>query len=149
VNSGKQRLVVNLKPLNPYCDKPVFTMEGVKELAGMIKPKSWLWNVNLKDAYYAHPTAGATYCSSFSAEGGLVDRNIEWLSFWWCCSPRIYTKVVRAFVTAARRHGIATLAYLDDLVLSVHGSKGQGRSSVRAEDAQGTPTQSHTSPSIV
>ena len=61
-NANKRRLVVYLKPLNAFCATPVFTMEGVKELAAMIKPTAWMWSVDLKDAYYAQrvaPTAGA------------------------------------------------------------------------------------------
>ena len=128
VNSSKRRLVVNLKPLNTYCDKPVFTMEGVKELAGMIKPKSWMWSVDLKDAYYAlrvAPHCRRYFSFKLLCGGELIERDVECLSVGLCCSPCIYTKVVRAFVTAARRQGIATLAYLDDLAFSVHGSKEQ------------------------
>jgi hypothetical protein len=127
-NAAKRRLVVNLKPLNAFCGKPVFTMEGVKELAAMIKPDAWLWSTDLKDAYYAlrvAPQCRRYFSFKLLCGGVLIERDVECLSFGWCCSPRIFTKVIRAFVTAARRRGIATLAYLDDLAFSVHGSKEQ------------------------
>ena len=127
-NANKRRLVVNLKPLNAFCAKPVFTMEGVKELAAMIKPKAWMWSVDLKDAYYAlrvAPHCRRYFSFKILCGGVLIERDVECLSFGWCCSPRVFTKVLRAFVTAARRQGIATLAYLDDLAFSVHGSREQ------------------------
>jgi len=127
-NANKCRLVVNLKPLNDFCAKPVFTIEGVNELAAMIKPKTWTWSVDLKDAYYAlrvAPHCRRYFSFKILCGGVLIERDVESLSFGWCCSPRVFAKVLRAFGTAARRQGIATLAYLNDLAFSVYGSKEQ------------------------
>ena len=114
---GGFRPVINLKRINKnFLDPPHFRMDGLKEVAILLRPGDWAASVDLKDAYFHIP---------------LNRRSRRFLRFGWkkklyqflvlpfglSTAPFIFTMVTRPIIAFLRSRGIRVLFYLNDILV--------------------------------
>ena len=122
--TGGYRVVVNLKPLNPFCVKHSCRYESLKVLQSIATPDAYMFAMDLQDGYH---------CLSIRPEdrryvtfelGGELFQCAA-LPFGWCNSPYFFTKLMRVFVQHIRapfgRVGLRVLPYLDDFLFMIDG----------------------------
>ena len=114
---GGFRPVINLKRINKeFLEPPHFRMDGLKEVAILLRPGDWAASVDLKDAYFHIP---------------LNRRSRRFLRFGWkkklyqflvlpfglSTAPFVFTMVTKPIVAFLRSRGIRVLFYLDDILV--------------------------------
>ena len=112
-SDGSHRVILKLKRFNLCVQHIHFKMEGLSDVLNMMRPGIWMASVNLRDAYYSIP---------------VHQEDQKFFSFAWeeqyyqfiCLpngykdGPRVFTKVLKAPFAYLRRHGHASVIYLDD-----------------------------------
>lgn len=115
-NRDDVRIILNLKPLNPFIEYEHFKMEHLKAALTLISQNCFMGSVDLKDAYY-------------SVNVDISCR--KYLRFFWndklyqftclaqgiSCAPRIFTKIMKPIFSHLRTRGYLSTYYLDDSLL--------------------------------
>ena len=110
------RVILNLKPLNPYIVYSHFKMDNLYSVLPMISQGCWFASLDLMNAYLTVPVR-------------MEDR--KWLRFLWkdklyqytcmpqglTSAPRIFTRLLKPIMAHLRSVGITAIIYIDDVLL--------------------------------
>ena len=125
-NSGKFRLILDLRYVNLFCEKFKFTMETLARRRSMILPGSWMFSIDLTSAYH---------------HVEIQEEDQQYMGFCWrgkyyvfCClpfggsySPAAFTRLSKQITLFLRRCGVRLLHYLDDYLFVTHTLRGCAR----------------------
>ena len=116
-DSGKFRMILNLKRLNQYVDKKHFKMDTLKSAINMVTPGCWFLSLDFQDAYYSVPVAvPLRKFLKFSFQGSIYQYNA--LPNGLSSAPRLFTKLLKVQLAYIRKNtGLDILGYLDDTLL--------------------------------
>ena len=112
--TGKFRLILNLKHLNQFIDYKHFRMETVHTVADMVTPNSFMATIDLKDAYYSIPINECSQKFLKFEWRGCLYKYVA-LAFGLSCAPFIFTKVLKPVLGRLRGMGHKSVCYLDDI----------------------------------
>jgi len=110
------RPIINLKALNQYLKVQHFKMETINILQDILKKGDWMGKIDLKDAYLTVP---------------ISPQDQKFLRFRWreqayqctalpfglAMAPRVFSKIMRPWVTLMREKGVRMIQYLDDILI--------------------------------
>jgi hypothetical protein len=113
---GQYRLILNLKQFNVTVEYEHFKMDTIKTITQLMVKDCYMASIDLKDAYYCI----AVY---------WADR--KYLRFTWgntlyqftclpnglACCPRLFTKLLKAPLSALHKLGHISSSYIDDIYL--------------------------------
>ena len=116
-SDGGFRLCTDLRALNDFVPKSKFQMEGVQQLAQMIRPNDFGMLVDIKDCFLElglHPSQ-RRYFRFRSPDG----TRYQWRTICFGASeaPKICTKLMRPLIEVLKCLGIRCLIYIDDLII--------------------------------
>ena len=126
--NGKQRLVINLRPLNQFLDCPTFTMDHAATIREVLAPQMWAASLDLADAYLHIPIA-ERYWKFLAIQVGTRRMLFTVLPFGLNAAPRVFSDVMKVLKKWCRLHGMILFQYLDDW-LQVHLFEAELRSQV-------------------
>lgn len=113
---GGFRLVVDLRHLNKHIENGSCKFETLNGLESVLRPNDFMVSFDLKSGYYHVPIHPAhRVFLTTEMDGELVSFCA--LPFGLSTAPRVFTKVMRPFVTAMRSRGIRVLPYIDDFLM--------------------------------
>ncbi|KAI2646886.1 ORF V: Enzymatic polyprotein [Labeo rohita] len=117
--SGGLRPILDLRALNRSLLRLPFKMLTTKRMLTCIRPQDWFAAIDLKDAYF-HVSILPRHRPflRFAFEGRAYQYKV--LPFGLSLSPRVFTKVAEAALSALWQTGIRILNYLDDWLLIAH-----------------------------
>ena len=114
--NGKDRIVIDLSPLNRQILKTKFSMEDHKFIRNFISQYDYLCSLDLADAFFSIPiNEDSKKFLTFEIEGKRYAYNV--LPFGLSSSPRVFTKILRPVITFLRHRGVKITAYLDDILI--------------------------------
>lgn len=115
-HSEKWRLIADLSVLNRYILSSHFKMEGLQDAVHLATPNCWFSKLDLSNAYFHIGMKAPT-------QGFL---GFWWRGQWWTwtalpfglvTAPRVFSKLVKQAVRAARELGVVCVVYIDDLLV--------------------------------
>lgn len=114
--TGGDRPVLNLKPLNKFIPRKPFKMETMKTICQLLKKGYYMTSVDLTDAFLHVLLHQASkkylrFCWDHKV------YQFRTIAFGMSLSPMVFTKILRPVLKWARRQGILTSGYLDDLLV--------------------------------
>ena len=115
-DTGKSRIILNLKILNTYIRQTSFKCEGLDTIIAMLCKNDYFVSIDLKDAYLMFsifPDFWKFLC--FDWKG--VRYFYKCMPFGLTSSPRIFTKVLKVVLTFLRSRGLRVSAWFDDIVI--------------------------------
>ncbi|XP_068136523.1 tyrosine-protein kinase RYK isoform X1 [Hyperolius riggenbachi] len=118
--SGKYRIILNLKPINPYIKYEKFRMESIYSLKNLLIPHGFMASIDLQDAYWHIPIeleSQKFLRFAVEMEGRIQHLQFRCLPFGITSAPRIFTKVMGELIGDIHRQGIIVIPYLDDLLI--------------------------------
>ena len=112
----RKRPVINFKHLNQFIPYQHFKMEGLLCLREMLQKDDFMWKLDMKDAYFSvtlHQSSRKYV--KFLWSGSLY----EFLCLCFGLGPatRIFTKLLKVFISVLRGMNIGVIIYLDDMFL--------------------------------
>ena len=113
---GKNRPVVNLRPLNRFIRYQHFKMEGIPVVKDLLQQGDWLTRIDLKDAYFSlsiHPDHRRLLRFMWRKQA----YEFSCLPFGLSSAPRVFTKLLRPVVRYLRERGVRCVIYLDDILI--------------------------------
>ena len=111
-----RRLILNLKPLNPFIRPKRFRMETLWAILESIDTPAWGLSLDLRDAYLQVPIrAKHRKFLRFLYNGTLYE--FVGLPFGLSTSPRVFICMVRAIGAALWRRRLLIFQYLDDWLI--------------------------------
>ena len=114
--NGKDRMVIDLSPLNKQILKVKFRMEDDNFIRSMLSPNDLMVSIDLADAFFSIPISKySKKFINFEVEG--VRYQFNSLPFGLSSSPRVFTKILKPVISYLRRQGIKASSYLDDIFL--------------------------------
>ena len=114
--SGKFRVIINLKPLNKYVKKETFKMEGLNDVKNILSRGCFGAIVDLSDAYYhVKLHQKSRKYTRFIFQGQIFEYCA--LPMGLTDSPRIFTRVTKFVQGFLRRQGIEVVMYIDDILV--------------------------------
>lgn len=115
--NGSHRLILNLKPLNPYVEYFHFKMTTLSSALELITPNCFMASIDLSDAYYSvRVSPGHRKFLQFEFEN--QQYRFTCLANGISSAPRTFTKLLKVPLSHLReQHNIIVTAYLDDLLL--------------------------------
>ena len=115
--SGKPRLVLDCRHINPHLHLFKVKFEDIREAEALFLPGSFVFTYDLKSAYHHIDI----YEEHRTYLGFHWEREGKQKYYVYCSLPfgistagHIFTKVLRVFVTHIRSHGHKVLMFLDD-----------------------------------
>ena len=116
--SGRERPVINLRPLDRFVPNQKFRMESILLLKDILKPNSFLTKIDLKDAFYSIPIAKKSRkYLQFIYHNKLYQFCV--LPFGISTAPRVFSKILKPVnIALLRTRGISLIIYLDDLLIA-------------------------------
>ena len=91
-------------------------MEGVQTLRELLEPGDFMTKIDCQDAYMVVPIhEDSRQFLNFEFHGQILRWRV--LPFGLNCSPRVYSKLVRAVALLLRAKGVRMVQYLDDWCL--------------------------------
>ncbi|XP_068104139.1 uncharacterized protein [Hyperolius riggenbachi] len=118
--TGKFRMILNLKPLNPFIVYEKFRMETVYTMRNLLNADVFMVNIDLTDAYWHIPIRRESqkYLRfSVQGDGGVLHYQFSCLPFGISSAPRVFTKVMAEVVGNLHLQNIIIIPYLDDLLV--------------------------------
>lgn len=113
-HDGSSRLIYNMKKINEDCIKTThFKLETLAQILPLVPRNAWFTSWDLVQGFYNV----LVHCSQqnlFCFDWGGQRYQFRALPMGCAESPRIFSKVVRAVIYAARARGINAFSYLDD-----------------------------------
>ena len=114
--NNKNRLIIDLRVLNGYCNPPKFVNKDIHPVKSVIQTNNDLATVDLKDGFLSvkvHPD----YRDLLGFKWAGVYYRFVKLPFGLSLSPYYFTKVLRPVVKYLRSQGIRVVLYVDDFIL--------------------------------
>jgi hypothetical protein len=123
---GKQRIVHALCSLNETTVKRQTTYEDLRMLKSVVKPQDFMLSLDVESAFFhvpIHPKHRKFFSSHLALHlrhhyHQVVEFSHAALPLGWTSSPRIWTIVMSVVAAVLRRHGMCTLLYVDDLLIT-------------------------------
>lgn len=113
---GKNRPVINLRPLNRFLRYQHFKMEGIVVVKHLLQQGDWLTRIDLKDAYFSVPVhPDHRNLLRFMWKNQAYEFGC--LPFGLSSAPRVFTKLLRPVVSFLRERGVRCVIYLDDILI--------------------------------
>lgn len=120
-NTGKPRMIINLKRLNRALICPRFKYEDLDLVSRWIIPKGWLTKFDMKAGYHhiaIHPDHRRFLGFSWKFPDGKVKYfTFNVLPFGLSSAPYIFTKLFRPLLAYWRANQVECALYLDDGLL--------------------------------
>ena len=116
-DSGKERLVLDLRHVNRYIEKQKVKFEGVNEAKQYAKQGNYAVKFDLKSGYHhidIHPDHQQFLGFSWNFDGVQKYYVFNVLPFGISSAGHIFTKVLRTFVNYWRAFSFPVIVYLDD-----------------------------------
>ncbi len=110
------RRILNLKPMNGFIKRQKFKMEMLRSVKRAVKRGDWLCTVDLKDAYM-HIPIRVEHRKSLRFRIALNSYQWKVTPFGMSSAPRMFTKVLVPVIADARKLGVHTFPYLDDVLV--------------------------------
>ena len=113
---GSHRLILNLSNLNEHIEYKHFKMDTFKSVLNLVHKNCYFAKIDIKDAYY-------------HLKARRIDR--KFLRFTWqgklysframpnglSSAPRLWTKLLKPFLSSLRKKGHTNSGYIDDILL--------------------------------
>ena len=112
-NSGKLRLVVNLRYLNRYLWKQKFKYEDLRTAMLLFEKDDYMFSFDLKSGYH-HVDIASAHQKFLGIEWGGAYFVFTVLPFGLSTACYVFTKLLRPLVRYWRASGIRIVVYLDD-----------------------------------
>ena len=137
-NSGKKRLVIDLRHLNQYLLKDNFKYEDLRTAMLLFQKDDYLFSFDLKSGYHhvdIHSQHQKYLGFVWDMGYGLQHYMFKVLPFGLAPACYIFTKLLRPLVKYWRSQGLRAIVYLDDGVIAVSGKEAAQKAShsVRAD----------------
>jgi hypothetical protein len=118
-DSGKCRLVINLKPLNQLLVRKPFRMETSRSITQSLSQGDWTVSLDLKDVYFHIPIHRESwkYLRFIQGGGGSVYEFVA-LHFGLASAPYVFTKISFTLAQVAHRQMLKHSLYLDDWLMN-------------------------------
>ena len=116
-NSGKERLVLDLRHVNQYVDRQKVKFEGVNEALLFANNSKYMYKFDLKNGYFhldIHSDHQKFLGFSWKFENKTRFFKFTVLPFGLSSAGHIFTKTLRVLVKYWRSMGIPIVVYLDD-----------------------------------
>ena len=114
--SGKFRLIFNLKTLNEHVQYEHFKMENMNTALAMMTKGCYMANIDLKDAYHSVAVrSGDRKFLKMEWKGRLYQLHA--LPVGLACAPLVFTRMLKPFLASLRSRGQKSVCYLNDLLL--------------------------------
>ncbi|XP_068129719.1 collagen alpha-1(VII) chain-like [Hyperolius riggenbachi] len=118
--SGKYRMILNLKQLNPFIQEKKFRMENIFTIRNLIPKEAFMATLDIQDAYLHVPIHPAyQQFLRFAVRVGDTIHHYQYraLPFGISSAPRIFTKVMAEVTSFLHQQKIQIIPYLDDLLM--------------------------------
>ncbi|XP_068094667.1 uncharacterized protein [Hyperolius riggenbachi] len=118
--TGKFRLILNLKALNPFVSYQRFRMESIYSVRTLLTQNCIMTNIDLRDAYWHIPIRGSSQkFLRFAIKEKRMIQHFQFrvLPFGISSAPRIFSKVMAEVTKFFHMEGILVIPYLDDLLV--------------------------------
>ena len=113
-------LVINLKKLNAFIAYEHFKMKGLHCLIFLLEQNNFLFNLDLKDPYFAIPLSKqSSEHERFKWSGNIYV--FLCLCFGLGPTPKVFTKLPKIPIALSRRTNILINVYLGDMLLMAEG----------------------------
>lgn len=111
--NGKQRFILNLKPLNKFVKLSHFKMEDIRTAVRLINHNYYMCTIDLKESYLLLPIVyeHRKYLR-FEFDGILYEFTA--LPYGLCTAPGVFTKLLKPVVSYLRNLGFLSTIYIDD-----------------------------------
>ena len=121
--NGSHRLILNLKPLNPYVEYFHFKMTTLTSALELITPNCYMASIDLSDAYYSvRVSPSHRKYLQFFFQG--THYRFTCMANGISSAPRTFTKLLKVPLSHLRdKYNITIIAYLDDLLLLSNSAK--------------------------
>lgn len=121
-NNGKRRVVIDLRHVNKFLRSKGCRYDTLKSLRHLLRRGDYMLSMDLESGYH---------------HIGIAQEHVKYLGFqidgefFYCTAlpfglstaPRVFTKVMRAFVGHLRGRGIRVLPYLDDFLFCLESAE--------------------------
>ncbi len=114
---GTYRIILNLKPVNIFCDLIHFKMENISQVLDLVKQNCFMTSVDLKDAYYSIPIHKSHRKYLKFAWNGVI-YHFVCLPNGYKDGPRAFTKILKPAFSSLREEGHPSVIYIDDSFLT-------------------------------
>ena len=111
--SGKRRLVVNLRHVNRSLWKQKFKYEDLRVVMMLFGPGEWMFSFDLKSGYH-HIDVAQKHRKYLGFSWESVLYRFVVLPFGLSSAPYVFTKMMRPLVRLWRSKGLKVVVYLDD-----------------------------------
>ena len=115
-SDGRSRVILNLKKLNPYFEKQKFKMATLKDVLNLISPNCYMASLDIENAYFSVPiNESHKKYLKFQFLGQFYEFQV--LPNGYSDAMRLFTKLLKAPLSALRKMGFSCIIYVDDSLL--------------------------------
>ena len=120
--SGKKRLVVNLRHVNRSLWKQKFKYEDLRVVMMLFGPSEWMFSFDLKSGYH-HIDVAQNHRKYLGFSWDDVFYSFVVLPFGLSSALYVFTKMMRPLVKLWRSKGLRVVVYLDDGICALQNKK--------------------------
>ena len=113
---GSHQTILNLKNLNESITYVHFKMESLKHVRQLIKPGVWMGSIDLRDAYYS-VCVNPPFQQYFTCYWKGCYYEFLRMPNGYAQTPLLFTKLLKQPFGFLRKHGYASVIYIDDSYL--------------------------------
>ena len=113
---GSHRTILNHKNLNESISYVHFKMESLKHVRQLIKPGVWMGAIGLRDAYYS-VRVNPPFQQYFTCYWKGCYYEFLRMPNGYAQAPLLFTKLLKQPFGFLRKHGYASVVYIDDSYL--------------------------------
>ena len=131
-NSGKKRLVIDLRHLNQYLLKDSFKYEDLRTTMLLFQKEDYLFSFDLKSGYHhvdIHRQHQKYLGFAWDMGNGPQHYVFKVLPFGLAIACYIFSKLLRPLVRYWRSQGLRAIVYLDDGIVAVSGKEAAHKAS--------------------
>ena len=131
-DSGKKRLVIDLRHSNQYLLKDSFKYEDLRTAMLLFQKEDYLFSFDLKSGYHhvdIHKQHQKYLRFAWDMGHGLQHYMFKVLPFGLATACYIFTKLLRPLVKYWRSQGLRAIIYLDDDIVAVSGKEAAHKAS--------------------
>ena len=136
-DSGKKRLVINLRYLNRYLWKEHFKYEDLRTVMQLFSPNDYMFSFDLKSGYH-HVDIYPDHWQYLGFAWGPPNHKRYYtftvLPFGLATACYVFTKLMRVLIRHWRGKGIKAVVYIDDGIVAVEGKDKAHKVSLMVQD---------------